>query len=382
MKEIVTLDLFGGMGTAMQALKNLGFSGKHFYSDIKTAAMKVATANFPDLINLGDVRKIRYANGILYGEFGEYTAPRIDIVTSGSPCKDLSGAGKRAGLTGKNSRLFFEFVRILQEVRAENPDVLFFQENVGSAPKSAILKISQVLGLLPVRMNSSLVTAQLRDRYYWSNIKTRTDWTGQVFTDFPEPEDRGLGLSDILTNGFTDREKARAILESESRADFRDVKKLYRRYAEKGFVNIVFNLNKEKNKWGAKTHTDNIYADGGKIHALLETNCARIKIAQCVQLNASKENGGRQPYQQNRIYADFGKMTAATESKSATLKTAQMIEASEIIIRVLNKTELLRLQGFPDNYADCLSRNQTASVVGDGWTLPMIEHFFSYIPKN
>ena len=132
----------------------------------------------------------------------------IDFIGSGSPCQDLSIAGKRAGINGSRSSLFFTFVDILNHVRKLNPNVLFLQENVGSASKLDVGIMSRSLGVYPVRINSKLVTAQQRDRYYWTNIRTKQfGMFGDIVSDIPQPKDRKIMFKDILTSGKTEKEK-------------------------------------------------------------------------------------------------------------------------------------------------------------------------------
>ena len=214
------VSLFNGMNTGRVALENQGFKvGKYYSSEIKPYAIELTQYHYPDTIQVGDVTKWREWN---------IDWKSIDLILSGSPCQDLSAAGKRAGINGKKSSLFFVFIEILEHIKSLNPNVIFFQENVGSAPKLDIGIMSRLLGVYPVRFNSELVTAQLRDRYYWTNIKTKQTMF-DIVTDIPKPKDRKIMFKDILTDGFTDREKARAILESEERLNT-DLGKMHKRY--------------------------------------------------------------------------------------------------------------------------------------------------------
>lgn len=202
------VSLFNGMNTGRQALENVGIKvDKYYSSEIKPYAIKLTQHHFPDTIQVGDVTKWRD---------WDIDWKSIDLVLSGSPCQDLSAAGKRAGINGSKSSLFFTFIDILNHIKKLNPKVLFLQENVGSANKLDVGIMSRMLGVYPVRINSSLLVAQLRDRYYWTNIKTK-ETMFDVVTDIPQPEDKKIMLKDILTSGYTDRDKANTILESESR---------------------------------------------------------------------------------------------------------------------------------------------------------------------
>ena len=350
MKKITVLSLFNGMGTGRQAIEDLGIKIEKFYSsEIKKNAIKLAQFHFPDTIQLGNINNWRNWD-IKWGS--------IDIILSGSPCQDLSIAGKRKGLSGSQSILFYVFIDILEHIRKFNSKILFFQENVGSAKISEVLKISEALNILPVRFNSNLVTAQNRDRYYWSNIRVRTDWTGYNYTDIPPPADQKLLLQDILTDGYADRNKANTLLASSGDC-FKTQKKLYDRYKNKGMVNIVY-LEKYKKLVTVKDGTLEI-----------KTNTkSGFKIAQkgnIIDLSypASKTRGGR-------VFPEKSPCLMADPGQKLFIFTGDNI-------RILNKTELCRLQGFPDNYCDILTRNQAANLLGDGWSLPMVKHFFKYL---
>ena len=279
------LSLFNGMSTGHTALDNVGIKvNKYYSSEIKPAAIKLTQHHYPDTIQLGDVEK--------WKEW-DINWKEIDMVLSGSPCQDLSAAGKRVGLYGSRSSLFFVFVDILNHIKELNPDVLFLQENVGSATKKDIGIMSRSLGVYPARINSSLVTAQLRDRYYWSSIKThREGLFGDITTDIPLPEDKKIMLKDIIISGSVDKDK----------------------------------------------HT-------------------------C--LNTGSGIGGTQRYLKHRNNTT-GMITLINEDDK---------------VRTVNKVELCRLQGFPDDWCDILTKTEAGNLLGDGWTLPIIEHIFSYIKR-
>jgi hypothetical protein len=225
------LSLFNGMNTGRQALENVGIKVEKYYSsEIKPYAIELTQHHFSDTIQVGDVTKWKE----WYIDWKS-----IDLVLSGSPCQDLSVAGKRAGINGKKSSLFFVFVEILEHIKSLNPNVLFLQENVGSASKLDVGIMSRALGVYPVRINSSLVTAQLRARYYWSNIRTRQDGMfGDLVTDIPQPKDKGIMFKDIITGGRVERVKALALLESESRVC--KSQESIKKRAEREFINIIY----------------------------------------------------------------------------------------------------------------------------------------------
>jgi len=314
------ISLFNGMNTGRQALENIGIKvNKYYSSEIKPYAIELTQHHFPDTIQVGDVTKWREWD-IDWGS--------IDLILSGSPCQDLSAAGKRAGIHGAKSSLFFTFVDILNHIKSLNPNVLFLQENVGSASKLDVGIMSRALGVYPVRINSKLVTAQLRDRYYWSNIRTKQDGLfGDIVTDIPQPEDRGIMFKDIITGGYVERVKSCCLMESISRVQ----------HTQDGI--------KSREKYGVPQ----IYIDTDK-HTCLNTNSGSTEKSSQRYLKHRNETTGMITL----IHKDG-------------------------IVRTVNKVEMCRLQGFPDDYCDILSTAKAGSLLGDGWTLPVIEHIFSFI---
>ena len=221
------LSLCDGMSIAHIALDRIGMHvDKYFAAEIKDMAIKVTKDNYPDTIHIGDVNKVRYKGGILYTENGNYNVGHIDLMVFGSPCQSFSIAMKtdmRVGLKDKTrSGLFLECYRILQEVQP----TWFLLENVASMKDEDRDFLSKCMGVEPIRINSKLVSAALRDRYYWTNIEGIT-----------QPKDKGITLQSILTSGYTDREKARALLVSDSRP-LVDKQKMLHRY--KKFTTIVW----------------------------------------------------------------------------------------------------------------------------------------------
>jgi DNA-cytosine methyltransferase len=323
------LSLFNGMNTGRQALENIGIKvNKYYSSEIKPYAIELTQHHFPDTIQVGDVTKWRE---------WDIEWSKIDLVLSGSPCQDLSAAGKRAGINGKKSSLFFVFVEILEHIKALNPNVLFLQENVGSASKLDVGIMSRALGVYPVRINSKLVTAQLRDRYYWSNIRTK-ETMFDIVTDIPQPKDKGIMFKDIITDGYVERVKSLALMErSEKVYHFKDM------YSEKAQKYL-------KSRGEDNSFVSLIYVDTDK-HVSVKTN-------QC--------HSNTQEYLRHR---------------NETTGMITLIH-KDGIVRTVNQIEMERLQGFPDGYTSILSKAKAGSLLGDGWTLPIIEHIFSFIKIN
>ena len=234
------------------------------------------------------------------------------------------------------------FVDILNHIKRLNPDVLFLQENVGSAPVGDVGIMSRALGVYPVRINSSLVTAQMRDRYYWSNIRTTADGLfGDIKTDIPQPKDKKIMFKDILTNGAAKVDKHTCLVERTiASASYKDMEsdkaqKFLKERESRSMMSLV-------------------YVDKDKAGTLVSDN-----------MLVRTENKCSQKYLRHRN------------------KTTNMITLikEDSIVRTVNKIELCRLQGFPDDWCDILSTKDAGSLLGDGWTLPIIEHIFSFIKE-
>ena len=322
------ISLFNGMGTLRQALSNLNIKvDKYYSSEIKPYAIELQQHHFPDVIQVGDINNWKEWN---------IDWKTIDFIGSGSPCQDLSIAGKRAGINGDKSSLFFVFTEILKHVKKLNPNVKFLQENVGSANKLDIGIMSRELGVYPVRINSNLLTAQNRDRYYWTNIKTKQTMFDLV-SDISQPKDLKIYLKDIIESGYVDKQKTNAILESQSR-HLVDMEKMKHRSEVGGFITVV----KEATLKGFVKVKENEGVD--LAYPESKTRRGRLMKDKCNAI-----------LRQNEFYINNG-----------------------YYLRKLSQTELERLQGFTDGYTKTLSYNKASSLLGDGWTLPIIEHILSF----
>lgn len=184
------LSLFDGISCGRIALERAGIEVTNYYaSEIDKYATKVSEDNYPDIIRLGDITK--------WQEW-DIDWSSIDLLIGGSPCQGFSFAGKQLAFDDPRSKLFFVYVDILNHIRSVNHDVKFMLENV-KMKKEFLDIISEQLGVEPVFINSSLVSAQNRQRYYWAN------W------EFGQPEDKGVVLADIIEDGRVDRDKAHCI---------------------------------------------------------------------------------------------------------------------------------------------------------------------------
>ena len=378
------VSLFNGMNTGRQALENIGIKvNKYYSSEIKPYAIELTQHHFPDTIQVGDVTKWRE---------WDIDWSSIDLILSGSPCQDLSAAGKRAGINGSRSSLFFTFVDILNHIKTVNPNVLFLQENVGSAAKLDVGIMSRALGVYPVRINSKLVTAQLRDRYYWSNIRTKETMFDLV-TDIPQPIDRKIMFKDIITDGYVIREKATCLLEgtiakhhSENPLSQKHQEYLKSREKPKNFISLVYTDKHTCSNTGSGR--DNCSQKYLK-HRNETTGMVTLiyQFEDELRCKTNTKQGFDVVTENDCLDLSFPTSTTrrarVTKGKSPCLMESNnnLYSYKDGIVRTVNKVEMCRLQGFPDNYCDILTTAKAGSLLGDGWTLPIIEHIFSYIKR-
>ena len=380
MKKINVVSLFNGMNTGRQALENIGIKvDKYYSSEIKPYAIELTQYHFPDTIQVGDVTKWRE---------WDIDWQNIDLILSGSPCQDLSAAGKRAGINGKKSSLFFVFVEILEHCKSLNPNVKFLQENVGSASKLDVGIMSRALGVYPVRINSSLLTAQLRDRYYWSNIRTK-ETMFDVVTDIPQPKDKGIMFKDIITDGYVEKIKAGCLLagdykmfiKDEIRQDIYLKKRILNGTQTPNLVYVDVDkhtcLNTGSGRDGTQRYLKHRNETTGMLTLIYEfNNELRVKTNTTKGYDVVTEN--------DCLDLSFPTSTTrrgrVTKGKSPCLMESSnnLYSYKDGIVRTVNQIEMERLQGFPDGYTSILSKSKAGSLLGDGWTLPVIEHILKF----
>lgn len=261
MHPINVLSLFDGMSCGQLALQRLGIPvANYFAAEIDKHAIKVTMANFPNTIQLGDVKYIDVSK-----------MPKIDLLCGGSPCQDLSSSNvwtEQKGLKGAKSSLFWEYVRLHKQLRPK----YFLLENVGSAKKEDIEIINRELGVTGIKFNSKLVLPQNRNRVYWTNI------------DFELPkEPMTLTMQDIL--------------EKEVDAKYYITQKMYdciispaTKGWQSGKMEIDLKIARPLTATMHKMHradTDN-YITG--IAPLGKTNVRRLTPLECERLQGIKDN--------------------------------------------------------------------------------------------
>lgn len=262
MEEIVVLSLFDGMSCGQIALKESGINVKTYYAcEIDKYAIHQTQHNFPDTIQLGSVTDVHAID-----------LPKIDLMIGGSPCQGFSFAGKQLNFKDPRSALFFEYVRIWDEVKKINPDAKFLLENV-NMKKEYLRVISEYLGVFPVRINSNLVSAQNRDRWYWSNIRTKeTGLFDELFSDIPQPYDKKINLNDILEDGFySDSDKSYCIDANYAKGTN------FRRYYFCGSRQLVLANGYSPGNMTKETANDVMHKDGNQWRKLSVSECCKLQ---------------------------------------------------------------------------------------------------------
>jgi DNA-cytosine methyltransferase len=190
MRPLRVLSLFDGISCGQVALERAEIPVEVYYaSEIDKYAIQITQKNYPNTIQLGDINNI---------DFTQYIG-KIDLIMGGSPCQDLSIAGKRAGLSGERSGLFYKFVEAVKTIKPK----YFLLENNYGMPQEAYEEMSKLMGCYPIMINSALVSAQTRKRFYWTNIGPQSfNLFGFPTVAMEQPEDKGILLKDVLESGY------------------------------------------------------------------------------------------------------------------------------------------------------------------------------------
>lgn len=409
------LSLFDGMSCGQIALNRLGIKYDNYYaSEIDKHAIKITQHNYPGTIQLGDVTQVHAKD-----------LPKIDLILAGSPCQGFSFAGKGLAFDDPRSKLFFEFVRILNEVREINPDAKYLLENVKMKQEHETV-ISRILNINPIEINSALVSAQNRVRLYWTNIECKpVGLFGDLECVIPQPKDKGVLLRDVLEkdvdekyyiseaaiNRINRKEYSAPQVNPEKTGSLNTKNNSGQLSVDSGTTLIIdvegrskLNQNKSScftaggNSGGNHSDMDLIVcvASCGRdpenqsaripgqnnVQTLeqrndFKTNCLTSvqKDNLVMQINPSKESGNQQPYQQNRIYHSDG-ISPALQAQLSTGSNAILHNAR---IRRLTPIECERFQTVPDNYTSCVSDTRRYHALGNGWTVDVICHILSYM---
>jgi DNA-cytosine methyltransferase len=304
-EKINVLSLFDGISCGQIALERQGFEIENYFaSEIDKYAIQITMANYPNTKQLGDVKKVTADQ-----------LPKIDLLIGGSPCQGFSFAGAGLNFEDERSKLFFEFVRLKNELKPK----YFLLENVKMKQEFQDI-ISEQLGVKPILINSSLVSAQNRERLYWTNIPV-----------IGQPIDKGILLKDIIEDGQVLKDKSQIILAT-----------LYKENAKSMIKRNKQGLLILKNIYPKKGQNGNVYSIFGKCKTL----SAGVGI---------KGNG-------------------IGSSNAPKIKS---INADGW--RKLSPLECERLQTVPDRYTKYVSDTQRYKALGNGWTVDVISFIFSFL---
>jgi DNA-cytosine methyltransferase len=309
------LSLFDGMSCGRIALDRAGIPvTNYFSSEIDKYVIEVSNDNYPDIVRLGDIND---------WHFWGIDPSKIDLILAGSPCQGFSFAGKQLAFDDPRSVLFFKFVDILNWVKSHNPNVKFLLENV-KMKKDHLAVITDRVGVEPVLINSALVSAQNRQRYYWCN------W------NIEQPEDKGVLLGDIIDDRC-----------QEPNGD--------------GWHKWW----KDKKDFQIKKRYSSVVNDGSTDKAICMT--AR---------QYASWNGNFVILQKPRGFNIGG--VKAKKGKTPTLSSCSW-EHNNFLgkddkYRNLTPLECERLQTVPDNYTKAVSNSQRYKMLGNGWTVDVIAH--------
>lgn len=339
------LSLFDGISCLRVALGDREID--YTAAEIDPNAIKVSKKNYPDIKHIGSVVDVPYI-------------PDIDLLCGGSPCQDLSVAKKdRKGLDGNRSGLFWEWVRIWKLC---NPKY-FILENVNSMPKKDRDIITKELGVEPIMIDASLVSAQSRKRLFWTNIPVQG-----------LPEDRKILLKDILQpeaevdERMTTKGKAFVLTStyskvSPSEAQVKNsIEKKQRTMVKVGYIG-------EGEQYGQGGQAHRVYSPEGKTPTLGSSGAGLVKIGTI----------GNSDGQANRVYSPEGKScTLSANGGGGGAKTG--LYKTEQKIRKLTPIECERLQSLPDNYTQGIANTNRYKALGNAFNVEVIRFILSFIP--
>lgn len=332
------LSLFDGISCGRIALNRAGIQYDNYYaSEIDKHSIKVAMDNYPDTIQLGDVRNIKSIN-----------LPKIDLLIGGSPCQSFSYAGNMLNFEDPRGKLFFEYVRLKNEL---NPEY-FLLENVVMKKEYEKI-ITGYMGVEPMVLNSNLLTAQNRKRLYWTNIP-----------DIKQPRDLGIMLKDITQEGMISMGLAQ-------RGRYDQNNKVVQRYELNGTekCNSLTTVNKDSLIFipiDKHSSVNGLVCIGG---VMKPTHKLWLNNGKLLQRNFS---------QGYRVYSENGK-SATLNANSGGIGGKTGLYEIEGVIRKLTRTECERLQAVPEGYTKIISDSQAIKALGNGWTVDMVSHIFRNI---
>ena len=338
------LSLFNGISGLHLALDKAQINVEQvYYSEIDKFANKVTEQRYPNDIALGDVTKWREWN---------IDWSSVDLVSAGFPCQSWSGAGKQLGDKDERGMLFWTTLDIIKTVLEHNPKAKFLMENVKMKKdfeEYITQHTTEALGYVEKTLiNSALVSAQNRNRYYWTNFEVT------------QPEDRGILLKDIVEGDHID-------LYNELENDIRNDKVVSEQKLNGISQTMTRALNNGKNP-------------DQKANSL--TACAYKGMGTNGMTNVLINESATKTDKSYSLTASYGGAVAWNSCQKKQRTMIPIAESSEehpniyngILYRKLTPIECERLQTVPDNWTECLSNTQRYKSLGNGWTIDVIVH--------
>jgi len=350
------LSLFDGMSCGQLALERASIKvNGYFASEIDKYAIAVTQFNFPRTVQLGDITK-----------WEDWCLPEIDLIIGGSPCQGFSHAGKGLNFDDPRSKLFFDFVDILNALKPK----YFLLENV-RMKKEWVDIISKLVDIEPIMINSALVSAQSRERLYWTNIP-----------NVSLPEDMHVYLEDILEYGHVDREKSYCIDANHFKGGN------WKSYFEKSRRQLVFNKPIRIAQIGKGRQGERIYGIKGKSVALSALGGGRGAKTGLYGFTYNGKDGFTKPLIKAHTLqaSDYKSGSKLNRNQNQTA----IINIENFTYRKLTPIECERLQIVPDGYTALgnfngeikkISNTQRYKMLGNGFTVEVIAHILKDI-KN
>jgi len=368
------LSCFDGLSCGQLALDKAGVLVDVYYaSEIDKYAMQVAQANFPNTIQVGDISKVDASN------FDH----DIDLMMGGSPCQGFSFAGKQLNFDDPRSKLFFEFMRLRDELKPK----YVLLENVRMSKQSQDV-ISKYMGFEPQALDSKYKSAQKRYRLYWWGRLTTCEAGTWVYEQMPieEMRDKKIVMQDILEDGYATDVMTNADGKSHC-LTARYNGAVWWNSIERKQRTMVLKDNPTVSRDGLirvgtadlKGHDSikRVYAQEGKAPTLTTMQGGhrepKVAIGRIVNRRLD-ENGTRKDDQLDLPFTR--QLEVREDEKSNCLTTVQKdnVVVSKDMWRKLTPLECERLQTIPDNYTNHVSNSQRYKMIGNGWTVDVVAH--------
>ena len=373
------LSLFDGMSCGQLALQRADIDVENYFAcEIDKYAMQITQKNFPNTFQWGDVTKIKMP-----------TEGSIDLLMGGSPCQGFSFAGHQLNFDDPRSKLFFDFIRVLDAVKPK----YVLLENVRMSQKSQDI-ISEAIGFEPQALDSKWVSGQKRFRLYWWG-KLVGDYYKQI--PIPPLEDKGIVLADILEDlpfdeapnylkgtwcgrvrgdlvKSVDDDKAHCLTASMYKGQIPTFVKS-KKPIQVGVANDIKGFDIIKRVYSPQGKSPTLTTMQGG-HRQPKVAIGRIVNRRLDEHGTRKDNQLELPFTTQLEVSDGAKSNCLT-----TVQKDNVVVSEDFLYRKLTPLECERLQTLPDNYTEGVSNTQRYKMIGNGWTVDVIAHILKGI-KN